>query len=453
MPKAVAPSPCWLPAEHLLQRHRNPGHSRSSSLQPAQRTIAHPLIITRQILIAPTKLSRFQKFCDNSSQGNAKAVGSPEYAALRSQALKLIVEISGDIHWQLPHNKAACSLFGGRRRCGIGTCNIGMQAAQCAHRVITRTTAIIEALRLAAAPLSRSFAAAAASMLFGASQPSAGHHVHAAADRQHRHDHATAAAHAACACAQTLAAAPTSAPSAALSALHLSQKQGPTRLRHTAASCKLKLSSQMLLRQTAASQLRLFSTAATAATVRTASAGAAGPAASSERNHSAAAASKGHDSDVQNTKEPVWRRPSEPPRAWDQPEDRRRLVVFYSDQYRVVSPRLRGADATCIDLHTHTLWQSQLGVEHLATSHMPCHLETSALETSCLCLSGVGDGPCRIKHASHLVPQELPEGHRYPMTKYQLAHQQLRGDAALHGAINFQPVSRPNAVAVPAEFY
>lgn len=36
--------------------------------------------------------------------------------------------------------------------------------------------------------------------------------------------------------------------------------------------------------------------------------------------------------------------------------------------------------------------------------------------------------------------QELPEGHRYPMTKYEKAHEQLRGDASLHGAINFQPV-------------
>jgi hypothetical protein len=37
--------------------------------------------------------------------------------------------------------------------------------------------------------------------------------------------------------------------------------------------------------------------------------------------------------------------------------------------------------------------------------------------------------------------QELPPEHRYPMRKYAQAHQQLRGDASLHNAINFQPVS------------
>lgn len=34
---------------------------------------------------------------------------------------------------------------------------------------------------------------------------------------------------------------------------------------------------------------------------------------------------------------PAWRRPSEPQRLWDQPNDKRRLLVYYSDQYRVVS--------------------------------------------------------------------------------------------------------------------
>lgn len=35
--------------------------------------------------------------------------------------------------------------------------------------------------------------------------------------------------------------------------------------------------------------------------------------------------------------EPSWRRPSEPQRPWDQPSDKRRLLLYYSDHYEVVS--------------------------------------------------------------------------------------------------------------------
>ena len=35
--------------------------------------------------------------------------------------------------------------------------------------------------------------------------------------------------------------------------------------------------------------------------------------------------------------EPSWRQPSEPQRPWDQPSDKHRLLVFYSDHYEVVS--------------------------------------------------------------------------------------------------------------------
>jgi hypothetical protein len=36
--------------------------------------------------------------------------------------------------------------------------------------------------------------------------------------------------------------------------------------------------------------------------------------------------------------------------------------------------------------------------------------------------------------------QELPAEHRYPMRKYEAAHELLRGDGSLHKSINFQPV-------------
>ena len=39
----------------------------------------------------------------------------------------------------------------------------------------------------------------------------------------------------------------------------------------------------------------------------------------------------------ENEQEPSWRRPSEPQRPWDQPSDKRRLLVYYSDHYEVVS--------------------------------------------------------------------------------------------------------------------
>lgn len=39
--------------------------------------------------------------------------------------------------------------------------------------------------------------------------------------------------------------------------------------------------------------------------------------------------------------EPMWRRPSEPARPWDQPQDKRRLLVFYSDHFHVVRPCCR----------------------------------------------------------------------------------------------------------------
>ena len=39
--------------------------------------------------------------------------------------------------------------------------------------------------------------------------------------------------------------------------------------------------------------------------------------------------------------------------------------------------------------------------------------------------------------------QELPEGHRYPMQKYERAHRALRDDLALAPLLNLQPVRQP----------
>lgn len=41
--------------------------------------------------------------------------------------------------------------------------------------------------------------------------------------------------------------------------------------------------------------------------------------------------------------------------------------------------------------------------------------------------------------------QELPEGHRYPMQKYERAHRALRDDPALSSLLNLQPVRQPAA--------
>mmetsp|Transcript_11306 Transcript_11306/g.33995 ORF Transcript_11306/g.33995 Transcript_11306/m.33995 type:complete len:208 (+) Transcript_11306:598-1221(+) len=70
-----------------------------------------------------------------------------------------------------------------------------------------------------------------------------------------------------------------------------------------------------------------------------------------------------HPSKGAETGEGNWRVPSEKERPWDRPEDKSKLLVFYSDHYEV----------------------------------------------------------------------ELPEGHRYPMQKYERAHRTLRGTPSLIG--------------------
>lgn len=39
--------------------------------------------------------------------------------------------------------------------------------------------------------------------------------------------------------------------------------------------------------------------------------------------------------------------------------------------------------------------------------------------------------------------QDLPQGHRYPMQKYERAHRALRDDPALSSLLNLQPVCQP----------
>jgi hypothetical protein len=58
-----------------------------------------------------------------------------------------------------------------------------------------------------------------------------------------------------------------------------------------------------------------------------------------------------HAEASQQAREPPWRCPSEPQRRWDQPSDKRRLLVYYSDHYQVVGTHTPRPNTWASDRH------------------------------------------------------------------------------------------------------